>query len=378
MKKILIILVIFLGWCSSVIGYEYKSKPYKIKKISVKKKWNFEKNGSLQKFELRHGDAAGFDKKHDGQRIELQTLWSNRSPYGKNFTKSKEMWTAALLKIPNDFPDTDNNGSRTLYNYIFQIKTTTSTPIWDMNLDKGGTELNIKLADSKQYCEPVKIKKNEFNEIITYSNLNTKNNPEINKYFRFWVNGKEVNCISDDPIIFRDEAKKAAKKNGVTVSWGIYRSSISVWLKTNNRNHPKNMKLTCPSKDWEVASCRIGSPFKYEWENKVPTAILFYDKVYMGSKKPKGLKVENLENKKPYKVNSELIKNIDIKPAAYSAAEKKGPKYIAIVKSKTNQDLLIKVKRSNKKEAIDVAMKECNKKEKECYVHYTGQVSSTR
>jgi len=75
-------------------------------------------------------------------------------------------------------------------------------------------------------------------------------------------------------------------------------------LLANNKNHPKNMKLNCPSEKWEVNSCRVGSPFKYEWENKVPTAVLYYDKVYVSSKRPKGLKVENLSDGPAYIVDN--------------------------------------------------------------------------
>ena len=161
MKKILLLILIF-GFIYPSFAYEFKSKPYRQKKTNTKKEWNFQKDKTLQRFELRHGDTAGFDKKHDGQRVELQTLWSNRTSAGKNYTRSKEIWTAALLKIPEDFPITEFNYKKTIYNYIFQLKSTTSKPLWDLNLDKGGTELNMKLLDSNQSCRPVKIEKNKW------------------------------------------------------------------------------------------------------------------------------------------------------------------------------------------------------------------------
>ena len=78
MKKILLLILIF-GFIYPSFAYEFKSKPYRQKKTNTKKEWNFQKDKTLQRFELRHGDTAGFDKKHDGQRVELQTLWSNRT-----------------------------------------------------------------------------------------------------------------------------------------------------------------------------------------------------------------------------------------------------------------------------------------------------------
>ena len=58
------------------------------------------------------------------------------------------------------------------------------------------------------------------------------------------------------------------------------------------------------SEKWEVSSCQVGSPFKYEWENKVPTAVLYFDKVYVSSKRPKDLNIENLNDGPAYIVDN--------------------------------------------------------------------------
>ena len=298
--KTAILIFIFLIAQTSY-AYEFKSQPFRQKPDNTKKKWNFQKDGTVQRFELRHGDTFGFDKTHDGQRVEVHTLWSNRTSAGKSYTRSKEIWTAAMLKVSSDFPTTEFNNKRTLNNYIFQLKSTTSTPLWTLNLDKGGTELNMILNDSKQSCNSVKIEKDKWIEIVTYSNLATKGGSGINKYFRFWVNGKETICKNKFMIADRDQAKKAVNKDGASISWGIYRPAISRWLIANNKNIPQNMKLKCGAANWEIKGCRVGSPFNYEWENKLPTAILFYDKVYVGSKRPSNLNVENLNEEPAYK-----------------------------------------------------------------------------
>ena len=96
--KTAILIFIFLIAQSSY-AYEFKSQPFSQKPDNTKKKWNFQKDGTLQRFELRHGDTFGFDKTHDGQRVEVHTLWSNRTSAGKSYTRSKEIWTAAMLKV---------------------------------------------------------------------------------------------------------------------------------------------------------------------------------------------------------------------------------------------------------------------------------------
>jgi len=360
MKKIIYIFL-FLVFSFSTYGYEYKSNSYREKRDNTKKKWNFQKDGTIQRFEMRHGDTAGFDKTHDGQRVELQTLWNNRTSAGKSYTSSKEIWTAALLKVPEDFPETEFNSERTLNNYIFQLKSTTSLPLWDLNLDKGGTELNMKLQDSKQSCASVKIEKNKWNEIITYSNLKTENDPDINKYFRFWVNGKEIFCKSSFPLAERDKTKKKVRSDGSTISWGLYRPAVSRWLLANNKNHPKNMKLNCPSEKWEVSSCRVGSPFDYEWENKLPTAILFYDKVYVSSKRPGGLNIENLNAGPAYKIDSN--KNIKMENTA---------KFFAIVVRKSDPSIEFRAEDETKGKANVKAMKKCLEKYDDCSIKSSG------
>ena len=361
MNKIFLLIMILMTSVPT-FAYEYKSIPFREKETNTKKKWNFQKDGTVQRFEMRHGDTAGFDKTHDGQRVELQTLWNNRTSAGKNYTSSKEIWTAALLKVPEDFPETEFNSERTLNNYIFQLKSTTSLPLWDLNLDKGGTELNMKLQDSKQSCASVKIEKNKWNEIITYSNLKTENDPDINKYFRFWVNGKEIFCNSSFPLAERDKTKKKVRSDGSTISWGLYRPAVSRWLLANNKNHPKNMKLNCASEKWEINSCRVGSPFDYEWENKLPTAILFYDKVYVSSKRPGGLNIENLNTGPAYKID-----------ASQNVKMQNTGKFYAIAVRKSDPTVQFFAEDPNERTARIKAASECFKEHNDCTIIYSGK-----
>ena len=50
--------------------------------------------------------------------------------------------------------------------------------------------------------------------------------------------------------------------------------------------------------------------------------------------------------------------------------------YIAIVKNKLDDQVLIKVRTDSKEQAIEEAMKKCTEKNKNgCYVHYSSQVA---
>ena len=74
-----------------------------------------------------------------------------------------------------------------------------------------------------------------------------------------------------------------------------------------------------------------------------------------------------------------LIDNKCVYPGKWIDSKKKGKKafeYIAIVKNKLNDKVLIKVRTDSKEQAIEEAMKKCtDKHENGCYVHYSSQVA---
>ena len=69
----------------------------------MKEKWNFSQEGTMQRFELRHGDAV---KKQtpDSQRIELSHLPKNfcggKGGNKQTFSKCKDRWVVLNLKVP--------------------------------------------------------------------------------------------------------------------------------------------------------------------------------------------------------------------------------------------------------------------------------------
>jgi hypothetical protein len=294
MKKYFII-IIFFFINFPVTAYDDKEIKFKQKVINVKEKWNFSQEGTVQRFELRHGDAV---KKQtpDSQRIELSHLPKNfcggKGGNKQNFSKCKNRWAVLDLKVPGDFPSTDYQGIvQTSKLYILQMKTSTSLPLWSLNLNKGGTELLMKLNDSKNRCNPVSIEKEKWNQIVVYSNSGQKNK---DKYFRFWVNGKEIGCMNSQfPFVVRKEAIKAVHKKGTTVSWGMYRTSLTKYLTKFNKIIPDKVEKVCPSKKWENKSCAIKRPFDYKWEVKIPTVILYFDNVYVGDELPNKITLEN-------------------------------------------------------------------------------------
>ena len=149
MKKIYFILFLILLNFNFAYADNVKEIKFKQKAINVKEKWNFSQEVTVQRFELRHGDVV---KKQtpDSQRIELSHLPKNfcggKGGNKQTFSKCKDRWVVLNLKVPGDFPSTDYQGIvQTSKLYILQMKTSTSLPLLSLNLNKGGTELLMKL-----------------------------------------------------------------------------------------------------------------------------------------------------------------------------------------------------------------------------------------
>ena len=53
------------------------------------------------------------------------------------------------------------------------------------------------------------------------------------------------------------------------------------------------MEKACPPKKKENKDCAIKRPFDYQWNVKIPTAILYFDKVYVGDELLDNIKLEN-------------------------------------------------------------------------------------
>jgi len=91
---------------------------------------------------------------------------------------------------------------------------------------------------------------------------------------------------------------------------------------------------------------------------------LYYDKVYVGSKRPKGLNVENLNDGPAYIVdNNQLTDN-----------EKKG-KFFAIVVRKSDPSVQFRAEDESKGKANVKAMKKCFEKFDDCSIQSSGKTN---
>ena len=117
----------------------------------------------------------------------------------------------------------------------------------------------------------------------------------------------------------------------------------------------------------------------YSW---VPAYLYAYkdskltEKIFANENVNKFIKNEKNKN---FTARWALIDNKCVYPGKWIDTKKKAKKkfeYIAIVKNKLDEKVLIKVRTDDKEQAIEDAMKKCTDKyENGCYVHYSSQVA---
>ena len=117
----------------------------------------------------------------------------------------------------------------------------------------------------------------------------------------------------------------------------------------------------------------------YSW---VPAYLYAYkdskltEKIFANKNVKKFIKNEKNRN---FTARWALIDNKCVYPGKWIDTKKKAKKkfeYIAIVKNKLDEKVLIKVRTDSKEQAVEEAMKKCtDKHENGCYVHYSSQVA---
>ena len=143
-------------------------------------------------------------------------------------------------------------------------------------------------------------------------------------------------------------------------------SLIYPWAKKNKSaiGDYKNQIIDHPTYSWVPA-------YLYAYKDSKLT-----EKIFANENVNKFIKNEKNKN---FTARWALIDNKCVYPGKWIDTKKKSKKkfeYIAIVKNKLDEKVLIKVRTDDKEQAIEDAMKKCTDKyENGCYVHYSSQVA---
>ena len=339
MKKLLAILVLGLLFCSDgfagnivklpkdvAFGNSYfksLSRNYKKYGMQVVDKKDGHPVRAGQKsirFEVRPGDCGyndGWsDCDTDRERHELS---------GKRMSGG-EWWYSWSIYLPKDFINIyptklalgQFHQEKGHVVWMFQNQSATKAGgYWVDNGVPGYTKTLNKILTQDEMIE-------KWNDIL----VNVKWSKKDDGFFKVWLNGKQV-------YSFEGPTKMKAK---TYFKFGIYRSFLSKWIYSS-----KNKKK----------------------EKGVPAQVVYFDEVRTTKKSCKKLKLENLgyscEN-----LESQEISKID-------KGETSNNKYMAVIKSKNNENYLLKINGATKNLAKKKGLKQCKEEgNAKCYVHYSG------
>ena len=241
-----------------------------------------------QKFNLPHGGCNGQDCKWSAQRVERKVKGYHRpsKKYGK------PLYYAWSIYFPKEF-NPNWAGSQTL---LGQVKMKgVGMPVWmmtissqDLKADRGFfIRLTQSIITAKKHCG--KFKAGEWIDIIVKADYaKEKKSLKDYKTFELWINGEYVkSCSHNFPLInkktLKESNSKGYKDSGkVDFRYGIYRPNVGKWLMSNNKNHPQKLEYF---RDPDGGETVVKYPFKLNWENKIPTSIIYYDEIRVGKSK---------------------------------------------------------------------------------------------
>ena len=280
MKKILGIFFISLFVSNSSYSEPVTVKNTKWHHMDIKKHFeiitdNVRSGKSAQKFEIRHGECKKQDCKWGAHRTErhLKKLHYSSKKY------KDPVYYSISLYIPNEFG----------YDFVaskmsmFQAKMKgVDMPLWMVSSQ--GSGFQVRLGHYKR-CDVQAFKKETWNDFIIKTNY-SRERVKGEKYFELWWNGKQINeCTHYIPFVTNNHIKESkshgwsSNKQQINMRYGIYKFRVGDYLSQINKNKPKNMKtMTQPSGQENIIK-----PFKYKWQNKIPTTVMLFDEVRFGS-----------------------------------------------------------------------------------------------
>ena len=241
-----------------------------------------------QKFVLPHGVCNGQDCKWSAQRTEriVKGLYTPPKKYGK------PVYYAWSIYFPKEF-NPDWAGSQTL---LGQVKMKgVGMPVWMMVISsqdlKAGKGFSMRFTQStitaKKHCGNFKV--GEWIDIIVKADYaKEKKSLKGYKTFELWINGEYVkSCSHSFPLVnkktFKESHSKGWSTSGkVNLRYGIYRPNVGKWLMSNNKNIPQKLEYFV---DPDGGESVVMYPFNLNWENKIPTSIIYYDEMRVGKSK---------------------------------------------------------------------------------------------
>ena len=247
-----------------------------------------------QKFTLSHnscGAAEGYDDcMNDAQRTE-------RMPKSIDHNVGDVVYYGLSIFLPKDF-----TSIHPAVVTLGQVKLEgLHKPIWITKLKED--YFTIVTHWNKTECRLIKTNEmiGNWTDFIIKADYSIKGS-ENNNYFEVWVNDKRK-CLEYKQILTQKalDSKYRDKKNKINLRYGIYQVKLSEWFNKNKTKEPQGLEvydegeLRGGSEHGEMKTI-TGSPFNYDWGIKLPTQVIYFDEIRVGSTKEE---VDVTLNKEP-------------------------------------------------------------------------------
>ena len=247
-----------------------------------------------QKFTLSHnscGAAEGYDDcMNDAQRTE-------RMPKSIDHNVGDVVYYGLSIFLPKDF-----TSIHPAVVTLGQVKLEgLHKPIWITKLKED--YFTIVTHWNKTECRLIKTNEmiGNWTDFIIKADYSIKGS-ENNNYFEVWVNDKRK-CLEYKQILTQKalDSKYRDKKNKINLRYGIYQVKLSEWFNKNKTTEPQGLEvydegeLRGGSEHGEMKTI-TGSPFNYDWGIKLPTQVIYFDEIRVGSTKEE---VDVTLNKEP-------------------------------------------------------------------------------
>ena len=227
-----------------------------------------------QRFEIRHGDCGNWDCNNDRRRIEL-----NQYNADDNVQSGDKVWYGYSIYLPTDFQDITPSNT-----HVGQAKIIGGSPLWMFALreDRLIFENNVGETDTTNQCPTISqtAMRGRWTDIVVFADYDKT--PSGNPMVAVWVNGRQV-CTDNRPMlssaIIRD-----ARRDAITMRYGIYNSFVSRWLNDNRTQQVITNGFVDNNSDGGSSRSRsvTGTPFKIDWGVELLTQVVYYDEVRIG------------------------------------------------------------------------------------------------
>ena len=247
-------------------------KPWSIQDVTAPEPVRAGKKAT--RFELRHGDCGGDGMWDDctGDRGRVEKIVTN------DFDRvGQESWYGFSVYVPDQLKDIDPAGTD-----IFQWKVVGwRDPLAYLGLWRGHLTFNMG-AVQRERCGimPLYEMRNKWTDFV----FHVKWSRDDDGVVEFWINGsQERHKCSFNGINTPSNVSGALHPH-----WGIYQFYVSRWL-VRNAHDRGDLVRTLVASPWidlqnnKKVSSYTATPFKYDWGVELPTAIVYYDEVRMGS-----------------------------------------------------------------------------------------------